>query len=655
MNTRNCFFGLVLFLLGACQRDTAGVIDQASEASIATQEYNQQFAPELDLSSSAEFEQATRGLIAEAPLESIEHSQGGILWEPSAYGFIQGKAPATVNPSLWRQAALNNIRGLFRVTDGVYQLRGFDLANMTIIEGDTGWILIDPLTTIETAGSALRFAQAQLGAKPITGIIFTHSHIDHFGGVMGVVSPADLEVGNIVVVAPEGFMEAATSENIVTGPAMTRRAMFMYGKRLPRSVTGHLDSGLGKEPVFGSTSILTPTITIDQLRQHETIDGVEFIFQNAPGSEAPAELMFYLPAKNAFCGAEVVSRTQHNLYTLRGAKVRNALSWSKAIENARTQFSQADIYFGSHHWPIWGRDHIQAFLTKQADLYRFIHDQTLRYANQGSTPKEIAEKIRIPSSLSSVFYNRGYYGTLSHNSKAVYQYYFGWYDGNPANLNPLPPSLAGKKYLAYMGGADAVVKKARDSFAKGEYRWVAEVLNHVIFAEPTHTEAKRLLADAYQQLAYQAESAPWRDTYLTASYELLNGPPSQGVNMNDAIELLRETPVEHFMQALSVRLKAEDAEDLQLVIGIHFTDIGQTFTLQLRNSVLHYRSGEIPAGTNARLSITHPLFIDLLVGRAGLSEILGSEDIRLEGSKLDFLKFISLFDTPKGNFPIVEP
>ncbi len=432
-----------LCTLAACQqeplpRDTSPGSQGNSPATETTASANAAVAETLDIDSQRDFDDARRGLIAAADPLVIKMNDGSVIWDTSAYDFVDGEAPATVNPSLWRQAKLNNIHGLFEVTEGVYQLRGFDLSNMSIIAGDRGWIIVDPLTTRETAAAALAFAQEHLGTRPITAVIMTHSHIDHFGGVLSVLE-AD---GSTEVFAPVGFMEEATSENVIAGTTMSRRAMFMYGSQLERSPRGHVDTGLGKAPAMGSPGIVRPTRIIDTTGEQVTIDGIEFVFQNAAGSEAPAELTFYLPEKKAFCGAEVLSRNMHNLYTLRGARVRDARKWSHYINEALTLFPDTEVYFASHHWPMWGNADIIDFIKKQRDGYRYIHDQTLRLASQGYTPGEIADALEMPKSLRESFPNRGYYGTVKHNARAVYQRYFGWYDGNPANLDPLPPSEA---------------------------------------------------------------------------------------------------------------------------------------------------------------------------------------------------------------------
>ncbi len=502
-----------------------------------TASLNARVSENLPLSDPQDFEDAKRGLIASDAELRVANAEGVAIWDMPAYSFIDGEAPVSVNPSLWRQARLNNIHGLFEVTKGVYQLRGYDLANMSLIEGKTGWIIVDPLTAEETARAALAFAREHLGDKPVSAVIFTHSHIDHFGGVLGVLTPEEAEERKVPIIAPESFIEEATSENIVAGVTMSRRALYMFGLRLPRGERGHVGSGLGKGPAHGTFGILQPTETISKTTTELTIDGVKFVFQNAPGSEAPSELTFYLPELKTFCGAEVVSHNMHNLYTLRGAKVRDALKWSGYIDEAIALFGNADVYFGSHHWPIWGNARIIDFLEKQRDTYKYINDQALRLALHGYTPREIAEQLELPESLRTSFANRGYYGTLRHNAKAVYQRYFGWYDGNPANLDPLPPTEAGTRYVELAGGPANLLKNAQAAYDKGEYRWAAEVLNHLVFADPENQEARDLLARAYDQLGYQAESGPWRDIYLTGAFELRHGGPDTGINLAAAMDI----------------------------------------------------------------------------------------------------------------------
>jgi linear primary-alkylsulfatase len=610
---------------------------------------------ELAFHDQQDFEDARRGLLASDPEFQVKNERGELIWNQPAYRFIGEDPPASVNPSLWRQARLNNIHGLFKVTDGIYQVRGYDLANMTIIEGETGWIVVDPLTAKETAIAAMQLARSELGNKPVVAFIFTHSHVDHFGGVLGIVGAEEAAQRKIRIIAPDGFMQEATSENLIAGTAMGRRAMYMYGKRLARSERGHVGSGLGKGPAFGSFGILEPTEIVAHTPQEMTIDGIRFVFQNAPGSEAPAELTFYLPELKAFGGAEVVSHTLHNLYTLRGAKVRDALRWSNYIDEIVHLFGDAKTYFGSHHWPKWGNAEILDFLRKQRDLYKYIHDQSVRLLNEGLTPLEIADQIELPESLRTPFANRDYYGTVRHNARAVYQAYLGWYDGNPSHLNPLPPEEAGANYIELMGGAEAVLAEAQVSYDEGSYRWVAELLDRLVFAEPDNRQAKALLARTYDQLGYQAESGPWRDEYLSGAYELRHGGPEQGVDISLFEDLLKETPVAYFFDTMAVRLNGPDAEGKTITVKIVFADLGESYELSLENSVLHHRSVAQDATADVTLNVTYDLFIRMMIGKAGLKDTLFSDELAVEGSKIDLVRFFSLFEKPTGTFNIVTP
>ncbi len=609
----------------------------------------------LPIEDQQDFIEARRGLIASDDNLRIESARFGTIWDQTAFEFIQGKAPASVNPSLWRQAKLNNIHGLFKVTEGVYQLRGFDLSNMTIIEGKTGWIIVDPMTTKETTRRAFDFAAKHLDRKPIVAIIFTHSHADHYAGVTGIITPAEVKKHNVRIIAPQGFIEEAVSENSMAGIAMYRRSRYMYGTRLPKSLRGKVDSGLGKGTPMGTMGILPPNELITQTPQKKTIDGISFVFQNAPHSEAPAELTFYLPEKKAYCGAEIVSRHMHNIYTLRGAKVRNSLKWSNYIDEVIDLFGKAEIHFASHHWPIWGNEKVVDFLKKQRDIYKYIHDQTLRMANFGLTPREISEQLDFPESLRTNFSTRGYYGTLSHNAKAVYQFYFGWYDANPANLNPLPPAQSGKKYVEFMGGADSVLTKAQSCFRKGEYRWVAEVLNHLVFADPDNDKAKALLAKTYDQLGYRAESGPWRDAYLTGAYELRHGGPKEKFDVSIAEEQFKYTPISNFLDTIAVYLNGPKAEGKNLTINFKFTDINENHVLTVENSVLHHKQKAPDPNANATVTLTHDFFLALITDKIEIKDVLLSDDLKFTGSKIDLIQFFTLFSKPEGKFNIVTP
>lgn len=594
--------------------------------------------------------EAVRGLVAAAVGLQVHHADGRLIWDTEAYRFLDDSRPDAVHPSLWRQARLNSVAGLFRVTEGIHQLRGFDLANMTLIDSDGGWIVVDPLTSEETAAAALAFARQHLGDRAVTGVILTHSHIDHFGGVGAVLPDGD----EVPVVAPEGFLVEATRENMLAGLGMARRSAFMYGMPLDRSARGHVDAGLGKAPGRGTVGIATPSVTVDHTGRELVLDGVRFVFQHVPDSEAPAELTFSLPERKAWCGAELVSHTMHNLYTLRGAKVRDAMAWSGFIDEARLALGDTEVAFASHHWPVWGHDRIDAWLTRQRDVYRYTHDQTLRLANGGATPSEIAEQLQLPTSLTEPYDSRGYYGTLRHNARAVYQAYFGWYDGNPAHLDPLPPADAGPRYVEAMGGADAVLDRAQTSFEAGDYRWTATLLDHLVFAEPDRADAAELLARAYDQLGYQAESAPWRDVYLTGALELRHGVAIGPDPIADARGMLQSVPVPSFLDAIAVRLDGAAAEGRTDTITLVITDEDAAYSLSLDNGVLHHRLGADDDAV-ATVRLTHDFLIRLMTKDVGLMEAIGSDELEIQGSTTGLVSFLRLFTLPDRGFPIVTP
>jgi len=654
-------------LLCGCGHDDASPPQPAAEADAGsdgngaasdfTARANAAVAAALPLADKADFDDADRGLVATEPDLVIAGPGGGPrpLWRPKDYAFISGDAPDSVNPSLWRQAKLNGIHGLFRVAEGVYQVRGYDLSNLSLIRGRSGWIVVDPLTARETAAAALALVRKHLGNDPVVAVIFTHSHIDHFGGVGAVLADPYTDAARLRVIAPKDFLEEATSENVLAGVAMGRRAGFMYGSTLSRTVRGHVDTGLGKAPAVGTISILEPTELVSTTPQDIDIDGVAFRFQYTPASEAPAELTFYLPAVKAFCGAEVVSRTLHNLYTLRGAKVRDALKWSGYIDEAIGMFGDLDVVFGSHHWPTFGNERALAYLKQQRDAYKYIHDQTLRMANAGLGPREIAEQLELPSTLRNVFANRDYYGTVSHNAKAVYQNYFGWYDGNPANLDPLPPVEEAVHYVEAMGGADAVLRRAGESYDRGEYRWAATLLNHLVFAEPANEKAHELLARTYDQLGYQAESGPWRDVYLTGAFELRHGAHVSALKPAALVDLLMRLPAERFFDAMAARVIGPKADGKSITINFVFSDLGETHVVTLENAVLHHHKREADPSASATMTLTREFLVKMSIGEAGIGKMIFSSELDVEGSRLDLVTFFSVLDRPDGGFAIVTP
>ena len=640
-----------LLLLSGCGKN-AGIGGAAGDASPATLKVNGQFAQELKLDDPQDFEDAKRGFIAR-PTGKIISADGAVLTDFDAFKFVEGRAPATVNPSLWRHAILNAQIGLFKVTDGIYQVRGFDIANMTLIEGKSGWIVVDTLTARETAAAALAFARKHLGDKPVSAVVFTHSHADHFGGALGVISPKEATERKVPVIAPEGFMEEATSENILVGTAMARRSGYQFGKDLERSPKGMVDTGLGKGVAYGAIGILQPTQLITQPTQDLTLDGVRFVFHNTPGAEAPAELTFTIPEKKAYGGAENLAQTMHNLLPVRGAKARDSLRWATYMQQALEQLVDAEVYFGQHNWPIWGNARIAEFITKHRDVYKYTHDQTVRLTNAGYTPREIADKVKLPKSLASYPGTRGYYGDLRHNVKAVYQLYIGAYDGNPANLDPLPPQESAKRYLELIGGADKAVAAAQSAYDKGDYRWAAELLNHAVFGQPDHKAAKELLARTYDQMGYMAEASTWRNSYLTAAAELRNGPPKKGVDRSFLIDMLSQTPVERFLEAMAAGLDGPAAEGKDLKINLVLTDSKESFVLWIENAVLHHKKAALAADANATLTLTKPIFIKMMAGTAGVKDTLLSDDLKVTGSKIDLVRFFALIDKASGTFAIV--
>lgn len=586
--------------------------DLRKDATAATRAAHEAVARSLPIDDGSDEALAQRGFLRTIPGADVPGA-----WSQAPYAFLDGARPDTVNPSLWRQARLNARHGLYEVTPGVYQVRGFDISNVTFVEGREGWIVIDPLTSAQPAAAALELVRATLGQRPVTGVIYTHSHVDHYGGILGVAS-MDEVAGGLPIIAPEGFLQAAVAENVLAGNVMSRRATYMYGGLLPKDARGHVDSGLGKGTSTGRVALVPPTVSVTHTGQTLDLDGVEIRFQVTPDTEAPAEMNFFFPKFGALCMAENCTCHLHNLYTPRGAQVRDAKAWSFYIDEAVSMFgASSDVMFASHHWPRWGEAPIRAFLTKQRDLYKYIHDQTLRMANHGLNATEIAEALRLPPTLEAEWHTRSYYGTLSHNAKAVYQKYLGWFDGNPANLHKHPPEAAGQRYVAALGGAENLLLRAREAFEAGDYRWVAELVGHLVFAQPDHTQARALQADALEQMGYQAESGPWRDFYLTGAQELRNPRPKTDKPRQAAAGQLRSLPADNLLDSLSVRLNGLGAGATTLAFTAVFDDTGERFAVSLENAVLHHRPGD--GGPEVR--VTREALVDLVLGAKTPAEV----------------------------------
>jgi alkyl sulfatase BDS1-like metallo-beta-lactamase superfamily hydrolase len=646
-------FGLVA--MAAAQNAPARTPSEPATA--ATAAANAAWLQRLPFADRADFEAAERGLVARPAGDAIGGAGGAPAWSFRAYDFEGAEAaPPSVNPSLWRQARLNNSAGLFRVTDRIYQVRGHDLSNMNVIEGDTGLIVMDPLITAETARAGMALYFAHRPKRPVVAVIYTHSHVDHFGGVRGVVDVADVAAGRVQVIAPAGFMEEAVSENVIAGNAMSRRAQYMYGALLPKGALGQVDAGLGKTvPVGGTVTLIAPTRSIETDGEKLTIDGVEIEFQLTPGTEAPAEMNLWFPQWRALCAAENATHTLHNILTLRGAPVRDARAWSQYLDVTLARYgTRAEVLFAQHHWPTWGNAAVQEFLADQRDMYRYLHDQTLRLMNRGLRPLEIAEALQsLPPGLASKWYARDYYGSMSHNVRAVYQRYLGWYDGNPANLNPLPQVETARRVVEAMGGADAVLVRARDAFARGDYRWVAQLGNWLVFADPANGAARAIEAQALEQLGYQSENATWRNVYLMGAQELRDGP-RRTTGGTASADLVRAIPLDLFFDYMGVRLDAAKAGAAHFTIDWVFTDLGQTHALTLRNQALSHRLGA-SARPEATITLTRAVLDAVSLRQLSMADALQSGRARIEGDPRVLQALFGMLETFEPNFPIVTP
>lgn len=600
----------------------------------------------------ADFHNADRGFIAALSPCVIKAADGRVVWDNDAYSFLGGPAPPSVHPSLWRQSTLNAKQGLFEVVPGVYQVRGFDLSNVTFVETDSGIIVIDPLVSTEVAAAALSLYRTHRGGeRPVVAVIYTHSHVDHFGGVLGVTSEAEVASGAVAVLAPEGFVEHAVQENVYAGPAMARRATYMYGTLLPRGPMDQVGCGLGQAPSTGEVAIIVPTIDIRETGEKHTIDGVEIEFQMAPGTEAPAEMHFYFPRFRALCMAENATHNLHNLLTLRGALVRDPHAWSGYLTEAIDTFAdRADVVFASHHWPTWGREDIVEFLSLQRDMYAYLHDQTLRLLNQGYTGVEIAEMFQMPPALDRAWHTHGYYGSVSHNVKAVYQRYMGWFDGNPARLWPHPPETLGPRYVEAMGGIERVVEIARSAFDSGDLRWAATLLDHAIFTDSEHSQARALYADTLEQLAYGAENATWRNFFMSGATELRAGNFGTAVTAASPSMFNQLTP-EQIFDSLAIRVNGPRGWDLDMTIDVTFGDLAANYRLALRNGVLIYRKVAADAAT---ATVTVKLDTKLRLLAATVGDIT-SPGLEISGDPAALQTFLGVLDGPDPDFNIVTP
>ena len=635
---------------------TPQVTAPAGVATSATVSSNQAFSDGLPWADESENALASQGFIATLKDTRILAADGRVVFDAGAYDFAEGPAPDTMNPSLWRHLGLLNNHGLFEVTPGLWQVRGLDISVMSIIATETGYIIVDPLTATETAAAAMSLVREHIGDKPIVAVIYTHSHGDHFGGVKGIVSDADVTAGKVQIIAPEGFMEHAVSENLIAGPAMSRRANYQFGTRLTPGPAGQGGAGIGTGLPNGSISLIAPTQTITETGQKLVIDGIEIEFQVTPGTEAPAEMNFYLPHLRALCLAENANPTMHNILPPRGALVRDSKAWADYLTEALHLYgARTDVMFVSHGWPRWGQENVAAFMSSHRDAYKYLHDQSVRLMNKGYTAEEIAEVIALPGSLASKWYTRGYYGTMAHNSKAVYQRYLGWYDANPANLNPWPPEEAAVRYVKAMGGKARALRTAQTAFNEGDYRWAAEVASHLVFADDTNTEARELLARAFEQMGYQAEGSLWRNMYLTGAAEARVDPSAAGMSTLSS-DVISAISVEQVFDLLAVRVDPQLADGKSVTIAFVFPDLGETRLVSIRNSVLVHEPG---TGQPAAATLTMPkaAFLGMIFAGQKPADLVMKGALTISGDPTAAAVLLGVLDPPAAPepFPIVTP
>lgn len=653
-------FAPILILTGAATMalGLAMAQDVRQDATQATRNANDALLQELPFADTSDFDNARKNLIAPLPPQVIKGQSGNLIWNPQQYAFIKegAKSPDTVNPSLWRQAQLITVSGLFKVTDGIYQVRNLDLSNMTIIEGKEGITVVDPLISQETAKIGIDLYFKHRGKKPVKAVIHTHSHVDHYGGVKGIVSEADVKAGKVKIFAPEGFLEAAVAENVMAGTAMNRRAAYMYGNLLPPDPKGQVGAGLGSTTSAGTVTLIPPTDIVTKTGEKRKIDGLTYEFLMAPGSEAPSEMLWYIEEKKAISAAEDATHTLHNTCSLRGAKIREPLPWSKYMNTALQMWGKkAEVMFAQHHWPTWGNKEVVTLLKSQRDLYRYINDETLRLANHGYTQDEIAEQFKLPDGLAKVWADRGYYGSISHNVKATYVLYLGWFNGNPATLHPLPPVEASKRYVEFMGGAEAVLNKARSDYEKGDFRWVAQVVSHVVFADPNNMAAKHLEADALEQLGYQAESGPWRNFYLTGAKELRDGVAKLPTPNTASPDTVRSMTIEMFLDYLAVRLNREKAGNAKGVLNFDFGKAGGVYKVEMENGVLNHTKGVRDPQADATVTLSRGTLNKIILQEVKLDDAIQSKEVKVNGNADKLTELVSYLDNFEFWFNIVTP
>lgn len=641
-----------LFTLFAFQ---ASANDSAPSPSAYTKERNAAVYKTLDFTDQQGIADAKRGFIATLTAPVIKTDGGKTVMNIDGWSFLKGDAPATVNPSLWRHAQLNNISGLFKVTDKMYQVRGLDISNMTIVEGDSGIIIIDPLVATDTARAALELYYQHRPKKPIVAVIYTHSHVDHFGGVKGVVSESDVKSGKVKIYAPDGFMEEATSENLLAGNAMSRRALYMYGMMLKPGPEGHVDNGMGKSLATGKNSLIAPTYIVNKSGDRVNIDGIDIEFLLVPGTEAPSEMMMWFPQFNVLDTTELLNPSMHNLYTLRGAKARSAVNWWKALDKALVTYGdKAQITISQHLWPMWDNARIRKYMGDQRDMYKYLNDQVLNLINKGYTMDEIAETIRLPDSLAKNWANQGYYGTVSHNAKGMYMYYMGWYDSNPANLNPLPEKEAAPKYIHLMGGEKQVYQQAQQAVNSGDYRWAAQLLNHLIFANPENKQAKALQADVFSQLGWQSENALWRNEYLSGAKELRDGVPVIPAGSTMDSDLTASIAPEALLDYMGVALNGPKANGKQLRFNWTLPD-GDKWGIALNNSVIMYHKDLPFSDPDFSVKTSVAGMSHLINHQQPLDKSIADGELSVDGSTQKLKELLGLLDTFPQMFNIVTP